>query len=235
MLSQGRVTDETHRQQCYDLLSRESERLERLVEDVLDFGRLESGAYQYRFERVDLSGLVRAVVSEFQREAGPKGYRVEASLPVEPALVLADEAALSRVIRNLLDNAVKYSPGTDRIWVTLALGQDAVVVRVRDRGLGIAADEQQRIFTKFVRGSNARMRQIKGTGIGLAMAHEIVRAHSGEITVESEPGVGSTFVVSLPVADAAAVAGSQQKGRSTGTGSSQHEAETPSLVQDGLA
>jgi signal transduction histidine kinase len=199
MLAKGRVSDAEQRQHCYDFLSRESERLEKLVEELLDFGRVEAGAYRYRFDRVEATDLVRELVSEFQENVRPKGYRIELSVEMGSALVLADREALSRAIWNLLDNAVKYSPGSDTIWVALALEGDSAVIRVRDRGLGIALSEQKEIFQKFVRGSNARIEQIKGTGIGLAMVQHIVEAHHGEVGVESHPNQGSTFALRLPI------------------------------------
>jgi signal transduction histidine kinase len=199
ILSKGRVSDEAQRQQCYDFLSRESERLEKMVEGLLDFGRIESGEYRYRFEVVDIAGLVRALVDEFQEKVTPKGYRVELSGELQNAVVVADREALSRAIWNLLDNAVKYSPGSDTIWVALALEGGSAVIRIRDRGLGIASAEQEEIFRKFVRGSNARTQQIKGTGIGLAMVRHIAEAHHGQVRVESQPDHGSTFVLLLPI------------------------------------
>lgn len=203
LLSTGRVCDEAQRQHCYDFLSRESERLEKLVEELLDFGRIEAGAYRYRFERVDMADLVRDLVNEFQEKVAPKGYRIELSDELESAPVLADKEALSRAIWNLLDNAVKYSPGADTIWVALALEGGSAVIRIRDRGLGIALGEQEEIFRKFVRGSNARAQQIKGTGIGLAMVRHIVEAHHGDVRVESQPDQGSTFALRLPIERAA--------------------------------
>lgn len=198
MLSKGRVSDE-QRQRSYDFLSRESERLEKLVEGLLDFGRVEGGAYRYRFARIDASDLVRELVRAFQENVQPKGYRIELSIGVDSVSVLADREALSRAIWNLLDNAVKYSPGSDTIWLVLARDGDSVEIRVRDRGLGIAVSEHQEIFRKFVRGSNVRAEQIKGTGIGLAMVQHIVEAHHGSIRVESRPDQGSTFVLRLPI------------------------------------
>jgi signal transduction histidine kinase len=203
MLSKGRVSDDGQRQQCYDFLSRESERLEHLVEELLDFGRIEAGAYRYRFERVDAAALLRALVSEFQEKVGPRGYRIEFAVEVDSALVLADREALSRAIGNLLDNAVKYSPGSDTISVALGLESGSAVIRVKDRGIGIALGEQKDIFRKFVRGSNARSEQIKGTGIGLAMVRHIIEAHHGEVRVESQPDQGSTFALLIPIEKAA--------------------------------
>ena len=197
MLSKGRVSDAGQRQHCYEFLSRESERLEKLVEGLLDFGRLEAGAHRYRFERLDITDLVRELVGQFQENMTPRGYRIELSVEMQSASVLADREALSRAIWNLLDNAVKYSPGSDTIWVALAPEGDSAVIRVRDRGLGIPLSEQKEIFEKFVRGSNARTEQIKGTGIGLAMVQHIVEAHHGEVRVQSQLNEGSTFALRL--------------------------------------
>ena len=204
MLARGRVAGEEQRQQCYDHLARESERLDRLVEELLDFGRLEEGQYRFSFAPVDLSRLVRRVADGFQEHAGARGHRIEFSGPGDgEAISMVDGEALTRALWNLFDNAAKYSPDCDTIWVELSLDEGEAVIRVRDRGLGIDAAERQQIFSKFVRGSNARARQVSGTGLGLAMVRYIVNAHSGEVTVESEPNKGSTFAVRLPVGAAA--------------------------------
>ena len=113
--------------------------------------------------------------------------------------MFADGAALGRAISNLLDNAVKYSPGSQTVWVALKRENESLAICVRDRGIGIPANEQKEIFKKFVRGSNTHISQIKGTGVGLAMVHHIVQAHRGRIRVESAPDAGSTFTVLLPV------------------------------------
>jgi signal transduction histidine kinase len=199
MLVKGRIAHEADRQLSYTHLSRESERLERLVEDLLDFGRFENGAYQYRFEPLDAGALLTALVAEFQAHVASRGHRVELSLGVAHVTVVADRDALSRVVWNLLDNAVKYSPGRDTVWVDLAIEDGHVAIRVRDHGLGIAPADQRRIFQKFVRASHAQSEQIKGTGIGLAMVRHIVDAHRGEVRVDSQPNRGSTFTVRLPM------------------------------------
>jgi len=203
MLSKGRVKDEEERQRSYDFLSRESERLQHLVEELLDFGRIEAGAYRYRFEPVEVADLLRDLVAEFQEKVTPSGLRIDLSDADARAIVRADRDALSRAIWNLLDNAVKYSPGADTIWVSLALEDGSAVIRVRDRGLGIALGEQEDIFRKFVRGTSARTEQIKGTGIGLAIVRHIVEAHHGDVHVESRPQHGSTFALRLPIERAA--------------------------------
>lgn len=112
----------------------------------------------------------------------------------------ADREAVNLALWNLLDNAVKYSPECKTIWLEADRAGAGVVIRVRDQGLGIAASERKRIFQKFVRGASANTTGVKGTGLGLAMVHHIIAAHRGTIRVDSEPGVGSTFTVTLPVA-----------------------------------
>jgi len=199
MLMKGRVPTEELRQQCYQLLDREGERLQKLVEDLLDFGRIEAGRYRYQFAPQDAGELVRGIVARFQEKVTPKGFRVELEAPPDPLSVSADGEALGRAIWNLLDNAVKYSPDSQTVWVELKGESDSLAIRIRDRGIGIPAGEHKEIFKKFVRGSNSQVPQIKGTGIGLAMVQHIVRAHRGRIRVESEPDLGSTFTVLLPM------------------------------------
>jgi signal transduction histidine kinase len=113
----------------------------------------------------------------------------------------ADREALSCVVWNLLDNAVKYSPECRTVWVDLARENGHVAIRVRDKGVGIPREEHERIFQKFVRGETAKSLAVPGTGIGLAVAQQIIRRHGGEIRLNSEPGAGSTFTVLLPVAE----------------------------------
>src|SRR5205085_7352985 len=133
----------------YAGLRRESQRLHRLVEGLLDFGRMEAGAREYRFELCDASALLREVGEEFAREAAERGYRLELSLADSLPLVRADREAFGRALWNLLDNAVKYSPEYYTVWLAAACEDEQVVIRVRDQGLGIAPDEQQQIFQKF--------------------------------------------------------------------------------------
>ena len=116
----------------------------------------------------------------------------------EQMRVVADDQALTNALWNLLDNAVKYSPDCKTVSVTLRRDTATAVVEVRDRGLGIPAVEQDDIFGKFVRGTEAKRQNIAGTGIGLAMVQHIVKAHGGRVRVESQPGSGSTFVLELP-------------------------------------
>jgi signal transduction histidine kinase len=199
LLMRGRVADEPDRQQYYELLHKESHRLRRLVEALLNFGRLEAGKMHFRFEELDAADLVRESAAEFADGPQARGHRFEMQLEAESPRVQADRETLRCVFWNLFENAVKYSPDCDTVWVELGRHGVQVEIAVRDRGVGIPRGEQRQIFEKFVRGAAARHSDIRGTGIGLAMARQIVRAHGGDITVESEPGKGSTFRVLLPM------------------------------------
>jgi len=200
MLRENKNLSDERREVCYQAQSRATDRLTRLVESVLDFGRMEAGARRYKFERRDCTELVRRVVEDFRGEAGAAGYEIEfhgnGSAQIE-----TDAEALSRAVWNLLDNAVKYSPDHGTIEVDLDRRDGSVRIAVRDRGIGIPAHERAAIFGKFQRGEQARSRGIQGTGIGLAMVDQIVKAHDGRVEVESEPSKGSTFTIVLSALD----------------------------------
>jgi signal transduction histidine kinase len=198
LLADGRVSSDDRRRQYYEALRRESERLHRLVEGLLDFGRMEAGAREYRFETIDPVALVQNVGREFAQEVAERGYVLEFDLDGSLPAIRADREALSRTLWNLLDNAVKYSPACKTVWIEATQLDNRLAIRVRDQGLGISADEQPHIFKKFVLAASADVAGVKGTGLGLAMVQHIVAAHGGEIRVESQPDVGSTFTIVLP-------------------------------------
>jgi signal transduction histidine kinase len=197
MLKENRLPSEALRQESYGILARESERLHRLVEDLLDFGRFDAGAAVYHFAPLEIRGFLQALTAEFQDRVAASGYRVELNLPNADAYVRADAEALSLAVLNLLDNAVKYSPECRTIWVEAEADQRRVSIAVSDRGLGIPIHEQRDIFEKFVRGAESKALRIKGTGIGLSMVRHIMQAHGGEIRVISKPGEGSQFTMLL--------------------------------------
>jgi signal transduction histidine kinase len=202
LLANGRLADESRKNQAYTYLQRETGRLKHLVEDLLDFGRMESGRKQYQVEPHDVFGVVRAVVADFREEALAGGFEVELNLDPDAPSVKADEGELRRALRNLLENAVKYSPECRTVWVEGRVNHRQVAISVRDRGMGIEPREQREVFQKFVRGAAAKKAGIKGTGIGLSMVRQIVDACGGEIRLESVAGEGSTFTILFPLAGA---------------------------------
>jgi signal transduction histidine kinase len=196
-LADGRVSTGERLTAYYQTQRRATNRLSRLVESLLDFGRMEAGALRYHLEQVDIGRLVRDVVAEFQNIAETGGHEIRIGIDPELPSVYADPEALGQALWNLLDNAIKYSPGQPAVWIDAAREEDFAAVRIRDAGFGIPPEEQRKLFTKFFRGAAARSAQIRGAGIGLAMVDYIVRAHGGCIRVESEPGKGSAFTILL--------------------------------------
>jgi signal transduction histidine kinase len=184
---------------CYEAQARATDRLTRLVESLLDFGRMEAGSRPYRFERRDCADLARRTVDEYRGGPQADGYDIALDCGSVAAEIDADPEALSRALWNLLDNAVKYSPDSRAVEVALQSHNGTVAISVRDYGIGIPAQERQSIFGRFHRGEQAHKLGIKGTGIGLAMVDHIVRAHNGRVEVDSRPGEGSTFTIVLPV------------------------------------
>jgi signal transduction histidine kinase len=199
LLASGRIQDETRRRTYFDFLQKETGRLHALVENLLDFGRMEAGRRQYRPEQSDLYELVGDTVRDYQEEISGLGYGFE--LTGDAVSVRADREAIRRVVRNLLENAVKYSPECHTVWIETGSENGRAVLRVRDRGMGIPIEEQPRVFDRFVRGQAAKQACIKGTGIGLAMVREIVKAHAGQVHLASEVGKGSTFTIRLPLGE----------------------------------
>jgi signal transduction histidine kinase len=200
MLALGRVASEERRQLYYETLVSETGCLQRLIESLLNFGRMEAGARQYQFQEHDAVSIVESVVGDFAPQVAAAGKHIEFVKTATPLWIEADFDAISVALRNLLDNAIKYSPGRPTVWVACGFDRDRVAIGVRDQGFGIPDSERRTIFKKFVRGSAAAMANVKGSGVGLAMVSHIVAAHGGELTVTSEVGRGSIFTMLLPAA-----------------------------------
>ena len=181
----------------YHALGKETRRLRGMVESLLDFGRMEAGRRIYQMEDLDAAALVEQVVDEFREQAN--AHRIELNAPAGERRVRADREALTRALRNLLENAAKYSPDSSTVRVSVESQGGHFAISVEDQGAGIPKHEQREIFRKFVRGTSARTLNVKGSGIGLAMVDHIVKAHGGRIDLKSEPGCGSRFTILLPV------------------------------------
>ena len=199
ILALGRIPNEARRTVYYETLVRETVRLQRLVEALLNFGRMEAGVRQYRFEPLDTATLVSRVAAEFEAQIAGSGRHIEVDGTEQACTVDADPEALSVALRNLVDNALKYAPDCPTVRVQWGIEKAHVAIRVQDRGPGIPASEKKAIFRKFVRGSAAEAGNVKGSGVGLAMVRHIVTAHGGNVSLASVPGLGSVFTIMLPL------------------------------------
>jgi two-component system, OmpR family, phosphate regulon sensor histidine kinase PhoR len=176
-------------------IQRNADRLLTLVNDLLEAA---AGGTAVTPEPADLARLVRHSVESAQVHADNAGITLQARLP-DTLIVQADPVKMGQVADNLISNAIKYTPAGGTVTVSTAQAGDCAELTVTDTGIGISADEQQRLFTNFYRTEHVRRAAIPGTGLGLAITQSLVRAHGGDITVTSEKGIGSTFTVSLPV------------------------------------
>lgn len=197
MLEMDQVPSEDRRRKYYHVLAGEARRLQRLVETLLNFGKMEAGAQQYHFEKLDVRELVSRAVTEAAVQEDVTSSRVRISGPESGIHLIGDADALALALRNLVENGLKYSPACEIVEVQWNSKGGRVSISIVDHGPGIPREEHQAIFQKFVRGRSAIEARIKGTGVGLAMARHILSAHAGEIRLESEPGRGSTFTVVL--------------------------------------
>jgi signal transduction histidine kinase len=190
---------ETAQPETLQVMLAQSERLGRLVDQLLELSRLESGDLPLDRSEVPLGPLVSRVMSEIDVTRSRRDVELAQDVPEDLPPVYADAERIYQVLFNLLDNAVRFTPAGGRVRVTAERNDGAVDVTVADTGPGIAAEHLPRVFERFYRVDTARSRDEGGTGIGLAIARSVVEAHGGRIWAESEPGRGSTFTFELPV------------------------------------
>jgi signal transduction histidine kinase len=200
LLARGRVAEES-RQEYYDTLLRESHRLSRLVENVLDFSRIEDQRKPYRFEALEAAPFLQDVVNGFRQSPLAGHAAVNTQIAETLPRVRVDREAMTSALHNLLDNAVKYSAAPAVVEFQAEPCAQGVCIRVRDHGVGIPADEQAHVFERFFRGRDTSA-TVKGTGLGLSIVKHVVDAHGASIKVDSAPGAGTTVTVTLPPADA---------------------------------
>ncbi|WP_018132171.1 two-component system histidine kinase PnpS [Effusibacillus pohliae] len=197
-LLDGALEDPELRRQFIKIIYEESDRLSRLVNDLLELSKIESGHAVLQFERCDITDLVRTTVDKLVLQAKQHGLTLQAHLPEQPVFAEVARDRVSQVLINLIGNAISYTPEGGRIDVDLEEGREWITVRVRDTGIGIPKEDLPRLFERFYRVDKARARRSGGTGLGLAIVKHIVEAHGGTVHVESELGAGSTFSFALP-------------------------------------
>ncbi len=192
------------RAKLLNIINQEAKRLERVVSDMLSVAEMEAGTLDLRKDDVRLDALFEDLKADYGRQARVKDITLEFNLPPKLPVIQADRDKLALVVHNLLNNAIKYTKEGGRVIVNVDIDHATLMVDVIDNGMGIAGDDIKRIFEKFYRATDARQAGITGSGLGLALARQIVNLHGGEIEVESKVNKGSTFSVRLPIAAKAA-------------------------------
>jgi len=198
-LELGRVRSTDRAQEYYRIINGEAKKLTRLIENLLDFSRMEAGLRPYTLEPADIGAIVQHVLGVMERQFAQGQFDVTADITPGLPAIRADGVAVERAVENLLANAMKYSGDARRIAVAVLPAHGEVVVRIRDYGIGISRREQRKIFRKFYRVHHELGGGPQGTGLGLAIVDHTMRGHGGYVGVESEPGRGSTFTLHFPI------------------------------------
>jgi signal transduction histidine kinase len=198
-LELGRVRTPERAQEYYRIINGEAKKLTRLIENILDFSRMEAGLRPYRMEPADLTESVNKVLARMETQFSQGNFKVTANVDSDLPRILADEGAAEQAIENLVANAIKYSGDSREIEIEAKRVNGHIVVSVTDHGIGIARREQGRIFRKFYRVQRELGGGPQGTGLGLAIVDHTMRGHGGFVRVESEPERGSTFSLHFPI------------------------------------
>lgn len=199
-LSEGAIEEKSNAREFINIIHHESERLSKLINDLLDMSKIESGRIKMVFLPLEVKPLIVRIIGVLDKAAKEKSIRVELDVPQDLPRILADETRLYQVILNLLDNAIKYTPDSGLVKIKASLKDSFVQIDVSDNGIGIPEKDLPRIFERFYRVDKARSRELGGTGLGLSIVKHIVQAHGGQVWVESNPGLGSTFSFTIPKA-----------------------------------
>jgi signal transduction histidine kinase len=198
-LELARVPNEERKGEYYRVIGKESRRLTQLINNILDFSRIEAGRKEYRLVPSDIGAVVRDVVESYRFAIEKLGFTLTLEVQDDLPPLELDPEAMSQALINLLNNAIKYSPEQKVVAVSVTHEAGRVRLAVSDRGMGIPRSEQRRIFEKFYRVETSLVHTTKGSGLGLALVQHIAEAHGGLVEVVSTPGEGSTFTLSLPV------------------------------------
>ena len=198
-LELGRLTAKEKYQEYFRIIREESERLTALINNILDFSRIEAGRKEYEFKETNLAELVCSTLDSYRFQIEQNGFAFEENISRDIPPVNVDREAIARSLLNLVNNALKYSKDRKFIGVSLYRANGSVKLEVRDHGIGIPPNELEKIFEKFYRCGDPLVHNIKGSGLGLSLVRHIVRAHGGDVEVESAPEKGSKFTIALPL------------------------------------
>ena len=205
-LELGRITTQDKKHEYYRIIRKESERLTALINNILDFSRIEAGRKEYEFRETDIAELVRNTLDSYRYQIEQQGFQLDERIDSNIPPLRVDREAIARALVNLINNALKYSSDDKFLGVRLYRENGVVKLEVLDHGIGIDRHDQSKIFEKFYRAGDPLVHNTKGSGLGLSLVRHISQAHGGDIAVESTPGRGSKFILSLPVKKAAEVA-----------------------------
>ena len=199
MLHHNRVQTEERKSAYYSAMLEESEHLSHLIDNILDFSRMDDDRKKYDFAKLDLNELILKFLESTKDRLAESDFEIRYNRTDRVPLIPADKDAILQVIYNLVDNAIKFSGKSRQIGITLISKDNELQLCVEDYGIGIPVKDQEKIFDRFYRGTEPQRLGIKGSGIGLTIVKKITEAHKGHLTLESRPGLGSTFCVHLPI------------------------------------
>ena len=198
-LRDGRVSDPPRVHEYHTTITREAERLSALLENILDYSRIESGQKQYEQTDCDIDEVARQAWRLFEPQFAGDGFTAELEIEDDLPAIRGDPQALGQLMINLLQNAHRYSGDTKFVRLTVGREPENIVITVEDHGIGMSRSQTQRLGDSFYRAPDPRVRKTRGTGLGHAIIKHIITAHNGKLGVYSHPSLGSTFVVRLPL------------------------------------
>jgi signal transduction histidine kinase len=199
MLHHNRVETEERKSAYYSAMLEESEHLSHLIDNILDFSRMEDDRKNYDFTDLDLNELILKFLESTSERFAEPGFNIRYNHPDQVPLIRADKDAILQVLYNLVDNAIKFSGTSRQIDINLVSKDDELQLYVKDYGIGISSKDQEKIFDRFYRGTEPQRLGIKGSGIGLTIVKRIIDVHKWRLSIESESGEGSTFMVRIPL------------------------------------
>jgi signal transduction histidine kinase len=199
MLHHNRVENEERKAKYYSAMLEESEHLSHLVDNILDFSRIDEDRKKYEIVNHDPDKLIREFIKSIREMIRVKGFKINYSCPEKVPFIRADRDAMLQVLYNLVDNAIKFSGTTRQIDIKLHSEDNEIQLSVKDYGIGISTNDQEKIFERFYRSRESQRLGIRGSGIGLTIVKKIVEDHGGYLTLDSRPGEGSLFTVRLPL------------------------------------
>jgi two-component system phosphate regulon sensor histidine kinase PhoR len=200
MLQKDNIIENREKALRYDgIIYDENKRLGEQVEKVLQMAVLEKGDFKLKKNLVDLHSIIKQVTEKMMLQIESRNGKLQLYLNATDAVTRVDEVHFSNIISNLLDNAIKYSPENPDITISTLNEKNQIVIAVSDKGIGMSKDAQKRVFEKFYRVPTGNIHNVKGFGLGLSYVKIMTEAHGGSITLQSEPGKGSTFQIFLPL------------------------------------